>query len=188
MAVTMRKMYDTKTFSEIYESVNDFVYDFNNIGITKMISVENAMTLYYLLYARHGNDPIANYDENQFKFKLFTLIWQYGAEWQKKLEIQANIRALTEADIREGGESISNHASNPNTSPETNAYEALTYIDSQNAMKGKISKIDAYLKQWNLLDSNLTEDFLIRFNILFKKFVKPGTFIYVSEEDEDDEA
>ena len=69
MATTMKQMYETKLFCEIYESVNDFVYDYNNIGIPKIITVDNCSLLYYLMFARHGNDPIANYDENQFKMK-----------------------------------------------------------------------------------------------------------------------
>ena len=57
--------YDTKLFTEIWEEVNDFCYDYQHIGIPTTISVGNAMTLYYLLYAKYANNPIANYDEEQ---------------------------------------------------------------------------------------------------------------------------
>lgn len=186
MATTMRPMYETKLFCEIYESVNDFVYDYNNIGIPKIISVDNCSLLYYLMFARHGNDPIANYDENQFKMKLWTMVWQYGPMWEKKIALQTELRGLTTDQLREGAESIANHASNPNTEPSTNAYSPLPYIDSQNAIKGKISPIDAYAKIWNMLEADATDEFLENFDKLFKKFVKPGTYLYV--EDEDDEA
>lgn len=186
MATTMRQMYETKLFCEIYESVNDFVYDYNNIGIPKIISVDNCSLLYYLMFARHGNDPIANYDENQFKMKLWTMVWQYGPMWEKKIALQTELRGLTTDQLREGAESIANHASNPNTEPSTNAYSPLPYIDSQNAVKGKISPIDAYAKIWNMLEADATDEFLENFDKLFKKFVKPGTYLYV--EDEDDEA
>jgi hypothetical protein len=39
---------------------------------------DNVSLVYYLLYARYGNNPIANRDENQFKFKIFSVIFQYG--------------------------------------------------------------------------------------------------------------
>lgn len=68
----------TKKFTDIYESVNDFIYDYNNLQLPKTITVENAMILYYLLYSKYGNSYITNMDENQFKFKLFSIIWQYG--------------------------------------------------------------------------------------------------------------
>ena len=41
----MNLEYKTKTFVDLYETVNDFIYDYNNIGLPKMISVENATTL-----------------------------------------------------------------------------------------------------------------------------------------------
>lgn len=186
MAVEMKQMYETRLFSEIYESVNDFVYDYNNIGIPKIISVDNCSLLYYLMFARHGNDPIANYDENQFKMKLWTMVWQYGPMWEKKIAIQTELRALTTDQLREGAESIANHASNPNTAPNTNAYSPLPYIDSQNAIKGKISPIDAYAKIWNMLEADATDEFLQNFDKLFKKFVKPGTYLYVEDVDDDE--
>lgn len=192
MAVEMKKMYETKLFCEIYESADDFVEDYLDFGLgglTVDTTEEDyglVPTLYYLMFARHGNDPIANYDENQFKTKLWTMVWQYGFVWEKKIDIQNNLRALNLAELREGAESIANHASNPNTSPNTNAYDALPYIDSQNAIKGKLSPIDAYAKIWNMLDADATDEFLQNFDKLFKKFVKPGTYLYV--EDIDDEA
>ena len=67
-------MYKTKTFTGVWGEVNDFVYDYNNIGVPKTITAENVSTLFYLLYARYGNSPISNMDVNQFKFKVFTII------------------------------------------------------------------------------------------------------------------
>lgn len=39
---------------------------------------DNVSLLYYLLYARYGNNPIANTDINQFKYKMYSVIFQYG--------------------------------------------------------------------------------------------------------------
>lgn len=178
--------YATKTFSEIYESVNDFIYDYNNLQIPKIISVDNCSTLYYLLFAKFGNSPIANYDETQFKYKLFSIIWQYGPAWEKRLEIQANLRALTEEDLLKGSKAIYNHAYNPETQPSTGDLDEINYINDQNTTNYKKSKMDAYTQLWNLLDTDVTTDFLNKFGKLFKKFALPGTYLYV--EDEDDEA
>ena len=100
----------TKKFSDIYSNVNDFLDDYANIGIPNIITTTNATTLYYLLYARYGNSTIANFDENQFKYKLFSTIWQYGPNWEKELSIQTNLRGLTEDEIREGSRAIYNKA------------------------------------------------------------------------------
>ena len=65
-------IYNTKLFTNIYQNVNDFLSDYNGIGIPATINTQNATTLYYLLYGKYGNSPIANMDENQFKYKLFS--------------------------------------------------------------------------------------------------------------------
>ena len=95
----MLPRYNTKLFCEIYESVSDFTYDYQHIGIPTSISVASAQTLYYLLYARYANNPIANLDEEQFKYKLFAVVFQYGPTWEKRLDIQSKLRALSEDEI-----------------------------------------------------------------------------------------
>ena len=74
----MIPQYDTKLFTDIWDEASEFITDYTTVGIPATISQANATTLYYLLYARYGNTPIANYDENQFKYKVFSIIFQYG--------------------------------------------------------------------------------------------------------------
>ena len=300
----MKPRYDTKLFTEIYESASDFVTDYQTVGIPTTISIANATTLYYLIYARYGNNPIANYDITQFKYKLFSIIFQYGPTWEKRLSVQTTLRGLQLSDLidngsiddlfsRQGSNSsttsgtngntrtlntqeantgtqavahtgtigvlhdnditnggydttVNNHAFNPGTSPATNAYDPLNYINEQNAQKvtkattsnqdetstttynntdtttnnlnkadtGTITdsgtssltvsgtdtisdtrgktltrgKLEAYEKLLELLDSDVTGDFIAKFRICFKQFVMPErTWIYVVEDDEDDE-
>jgi hypothetical protein len=179
-------MYKTKTFCELYETVNDFVYDYNNIGIPKIISVDSVTTLYYLLYARYGNSPISNMDENQAKFKLFGVIWQYGPTWEKKLEIQADLRGLSDAELQEGALSIFNHAFNPSAEPSTASETELDYINEQNTTRQKRSKVGAYMELWQALSTDVTNAFLDRFAICFKQFVGPEKMvIYETNEDDD---
>lgn len=189
--VNMLPRYDTKLFIDIWEEVNDFCYDYQHIGIPTTISIQSAMTLYYLLYARYGNNPIANFDENQFKYKVFSVIYQYGPVWEKKLSIQNALRGLTEDDLLKGSKAIYNTALNPSTAPSTASLEELEYINSQNTTNYKKSKMDAYSQLWELLDANVTEDFIVKFKWCFKQFVAPEkTFIYVTDteaEYEDDD-
>lgn len=180
--------YSTKTFVEIFESVNDFLYYYNNIGIPKKISFDSATTLYYLLYAKYGNSPIANYDENQFIYKLFGIVFQYGPTWEKRLDIQDKLRALTEEEIISGAKTIYNHAYNPATEPSTSTLTELEYINEQNTQNFVKNKLSAYSELMSLLETDVTGEFINKFNICFKKFARPGTYLYVTEEDEDDEA
>lgn len=180
--------YDTKLFTEVWEDVNAFKTDYNGVGIPTTISASNAGTLYYLLYARYGNSPIANYDENQFKYKVFSIIFQYGPTWEKRLSIQQSLRGLSATDILKGAEAIYNHAYNPSQEPGTSARDALTYINEQNATLYNKSQMDAYGQLWDLLATDVTGEFLDKFKGCFKQFVTPErTWIYVTDLDQEDE-
>lgn len=190
----MLPQYDTVLFSQIYDNVSDFMDDYKNLndefinGIPTTISDTNAQTLFYLLYSRFCNNPIANYDVTQFKYKLFSIIWQYGPTWEKRLWIQNNLRNLTETDLLKGSKAIYNHAYNPSTAPSSGTLNELQYINEQNTTNYKKSYMDAYSQLWELLDTDVTQEFINRFQKLFKQFVRPErTWIYVTEVDEDEE-
>ena len=102
----MNKMipqYDTKLMTEVWSDASGFLTDYQNAGIPTTISNQNATTLYYLLYAKYGNTPIANYDENQWKYKMFSVIFQYGPTWEKRLDVQTTLRGLQIADLIDNG-------------------------------------------------------------------------------------
>ena len=75
-------------FTDVYETADAFLADYGDIGLPKTITDTSATTLFYLLYGRFGNDIIASSDTNRFKYRLFSIIWQYGPAWEKKLDIQ----------------------------------------------------------------------------------------------------
>lgn len=175
--------YRTRTFSEIYESVNDFLEDYNNNGIPAKVSQENVTTLFYLLYSKFGNSHIASSDENRFKYALFSTIWEFGPAWEKKLELQDKLRSLTEDQLIEGSKQIYNNASNPGSAPGTFSDEELKYINNQNVAKSKKGRLEAYSLLLDLLEDDVTEKFLNKFNKLFLIIVLPDKPLwYVDEE------
>ena len=99
----MFPQYDTKLMTEVWNDASNFLTDYQNAGIPTTISNQNATTLYYLLYAKYGNTPIANYDENQWKYKMFSVIFQYGPTWEKRLDIQTTLRGLQLSDLIDNG-------------------------------------------------------------------------------------
>ena len=101
--VEMFPQYDTKLMTEVWSKASEFLNDYQNIGIPTTISNQNATTVYYLLYARYGNTPIANYDETQWKYKMFSIIFQYGPTWEKRLDIQNTLRGLQISDLVDNG-------------------------------------------------------------------------------------
>lgn len=184
----MYPQYSTQTFTDIWDSYADFLEDFNDSPFTGAIHVNNLSILYYLLYARYGNTPIANRDENQWKFKMFSVIYQYGPTWEKKLSIQKELRELTGDDLLKGTKAIYNSALNPSTVPSTGSLDELTYINSQNTTNFKKSKMDAYEQLVALLEVDVTEEFLNKFRKCFKQFVAPeDPLLFVTETEEEGE-
>lgn len=176
----------TKTFSETWETAAKFIEDYNSIGIPTTISTDSVTTLYYLLYARYANSHIASSDPNRFKYNLFGLIWQYGPNWQKKLEIQKKLRELNDAQIMEGARQIYNNASNPSNDPSNFTDNELQFINNQNVTKNRRGKLEAYGILINLLEDDVTENFLRRFKALFKIIVMPELpLLYAIEGEEE---
>ncbi len=185
----MSQIYNTKTFVDIFTNYAAFKteYTVNQqfpmvIGSNDTTSPSNLQILYYLLYSKFGNSPIANLDENQFKTKLGAIIWQYGPAWEKRLDIQSQIRALTADDLLQGAKAVHNHAFNPSTEPSTGSLEELTYINDQNTTQYKKSKMDAYGQLWSLISTDVTEEFLARFRPLFQIAVNLKPYLFESED------
>lgn len=183
--IQMISLYNNKMFCDIYNEVEDFLDDYDSLGaFPRTINETNAQILYYLLVAKFGNSPIANYDENQFKVKLFGIIWQYGPTWEKRLEIQKKLRELSEDEMREGNKSIINSALNPETMPSTGDLTELNYINQQNTNSNKRSKLNGYADLWELLKIDVTENFLSQFRPLFLTVVVQTSNIYTDDEEE----
>lgn len=180
--------YRNKKFTDVWSSDAAFLGDYNGNGIEVTISEQSATLLYYLLYARYGNSTIASSDETQFKYKVFSTIFMYGPTWEKRLEIQKEVRSLTLNEIQDGGKAIYNTALNPNQAPTTSSLEELKYIDHQNTSNFVKSKVDAYGIIINLLETDVTEDFIMEFKKLFLTVVTPELPLwYVTKKGEEED-
>lgn len=175
--------YLTRTFTDIYGTLDKFKEDYENNGIRKTISDESLELLYYLLYGRYGNSHIASSDENQFGYKLFSVIFMYGPSWEKRLDIQNKVRNLTEDELTTGSKAINNRAMNDDSAPSTSSIRELDFINEQNTQTYIKSKLDAYGLQWDLLATDVTEEFLSKFKKLFITFVSPQGDLWYAQED-----
>lgn len=185
--MTMLPRYSTMLLTDIYSSPEEFVEEYQSNGIPETISVDKVQLLFYLLFARYGNNPIANFSIEQFKARLWSTVFQYGPTWEKRLELQQKIRNLTDDEILIGSKAIYNHAFNPSTEPGTGALEELPYINEQNATNYKRSKIEAYQMVWDALRTDVSELFLNQFKKLFRIVVSPERPTLYVEEEEDEE-
>lgn len=178
--------YNTKLFCEIYPDYASFSADYTDIYLEAFATpLTETKKIFYLLYSRYGNNPIANMDVNQFKFKMFSIMFQYAPTWEKRLSIQATLRSMSEADILSGSKVIDNSALNPSAEPTTGSEVELNYINQQNTNTVKKGKVEGYTMLWSMLRTDVTEQFLKEFQKCFKLVVRPEQpLLYISEEDE----
>ena len=183
--IQMTPQYNTVLFRDVWEYGNEFVLDFKASVFNKMNSfTDDSLELVFgLLFAKYANNPIANNDIDQFKAKMFSVLFSYGPTWFKRLEIQDKLRNLSEDELIKGGKAIYNNALNPDGSPATQSLEELPRINSQSTTNYKKSKMDAYMQLWDLLDIDVSNEFINKFQVCFKKFVKPEeTLLYYEGE------
>lgn len=189
-----RILYTTKTFSEVWTDYDAFVADYNAIipllnGALSPLKTANILATYYLLYARYADAPIICTDDYQWKVKMMTVISTYGPTWQKKKDIQIDLRTLTQDELLQGAKQIYNHAFNPSTEPSTNELEELTHINEQNVTNNKKAKMEAYAILWANLHVDATDEYLNKFNRCFSRFVGdqfPTIYVNTYEEEEDE--
>lgn len=180
---TLYGSYRTRKFADIYETVDSFVTDIQASPLNKL-PTDSCKTLYYLLYGKYGNSHIASSDENQFKYRLYSIVWQYGPTWKREVELQDKLREMNDDEILSGAKSINNVSLNPATEIEEDV--VLKTVNQQTTMSMKKARIDAYAQFIALLKKDVTAEFLGKFKELFLIIVEPeGPLYYITEEEED---
>lgn len=171
----MFPQYSTKLMGEIFPDERSFVDGWKSCGLYRSgyVTDDRIALTYHLLSAAYGNNPIANLDENQFRLKVYSTVFKFAPSWEKRLDIQEKVRALTDDELADGGKSISNHATNPSIEPSTATLEELDYIDDQSTSSNRRSKLDGFAMQWSILETDVTEAYVDRFRHCFKTMVMP---------------
>ena len=182
--------YRTRTFIDIFPTLADFKTEYNGCALKNPLFKEDSLTdLYYLLYAAYGNSHIASSDENQFKYKLYSIIYSKGLVWQKAVEIQNKLQTLSEQDIIKNTSYVHSHAYNPGeggTAVDTTGQEIIQYINDQTSTVSSNPYIDSYFKYLQSL-RDVSTDFIREFRKLFLVIVEPEYPLwYKTEEDDDD--
>lgn len=180
--------YRTKKFVDFYPDADTFFDEVTDSPLyDSELTSENIVKLYYLLYARYGNSNIASSDPNQFKYKMFSIIANYGPIWQKNLEIQKKLRALSDDQIRESTRYINSHAYNPGEGgivQNDSGDKVLDYINDQNTSKATSPLVGAYDSYLSSL-SNYTDTFIGMFKNLFLTVVQPEKPLWYRMDEEE---
>lgn len=180
-----RENYRTRYFSQIFPEVSEFKDFYENCGIPPKFSKDESITtLYYLLMSKYANSYAASSDEGRFKYELMQIIFRFGPTWEKQLEIQDNLRTLTDKEIELGTKQIRNRAYNPSSDPSTDTTEVLQYINDQNVDITVRGKLEGYAHLNALLQTDVTGDFLNQFKKLFSAFPPERPIRYFNEGEE----
>lgn len=181
----MLPMYNTKTFVQILPDFDSFkkLFDEDYDQYAKdCITSASLKKLYWLLYSRYADNPIANLSESRFKAKIVAITFQKAPTWEKKLSVQQILRGLTDDELQAGSRTIFNRALHDEREPGTNTDTELPFINAQDVSKQKRSKIDAYAYLMDVLRNDVTEELITSYAKLFSKFVSPNvTRIYENE-------
>ena len=163
--------YDRLSFDQIFTDAVEFKTKLRATGLISDLTITDTFltTLFYMLYANHGNDPIVSTNSDQWVFRVALTTQAHAPTYLKKLDIQSQLRALSLDDLREGYKNIFNHAMNPSTTPSTENTEELPYVNDQNVNKGKSDKANALAKLWDMLHTNTTDEFLRKYDKLFSR-------------------
>ena len=180
--------YRTETFQEVWQSAAEFVKDYKESEINSSAELLGQDTftdaeltmIYYLLYSRYANSSHASSDIHQFKYGMFSTIFMYAPTWFKRLQIQKKMRELSEDDLREGAIQWSDLAENPGTV--IPAGDLIDGLKSQNVGRTKKSKLQAYAALAELLKTDVSNDFLSKFQRLFIRVVMPDYPLWYENE------
>lgn len=169
--------YLTRRFKEIFPSTESFIEELDTAEFPYIeeLQPQHKTAIYSLLYARYGNSCIASYDEHQFKYGLWSIIFMYGPTWVRRLELQSELRGLSVDQIELGSKAIYNSAVNPSAAPSTATIDELNFINQQNVTKYKKGRVEALSQYMMLLETDVTEEFISRFKKLFITIVQPDT-------------
>lgn len=175
-------------FTDIWEEPSEMITDFRNSYLNKALFTDASLgILFTQLYAKHGSDHIRYSDAEQWKYAVFSIIYNEGMRWQVSRLKQDELEALTEDEILYGGKVVNNATQNPSTSDQDMAdTEGLPTIDVQNASINVMNKVVAFTGYLNSL-KDVTTEFINKFDKLFSVVVtNPGRVMYVTEEEDEE--
>lgn len=130
------------------------------------------------LMGRYGSSHVRYNNRYQFMAAFFTILREAQEKLRIKLKVNTELRSLGSEDALEGDEVITNTAVNPDTNPATDAYEALPYVNSQVAQKGKLGKVRGLYSWKHSVGGQAYNEFLDAFKGLFRVVLSEEVTLY----------
>lgn len=169
----MAYKYDYLTFEEIFEDAEDFytAYPSEYSEFTEFDDTHKELTLIYtLLNARYATSKTFM-DEERFKARCMSLVFQFGPKFIKDVKIQKRLRTLTENEMVSGAAQKSLSGYNPSTDISGNTDTEISTVNQQNLLKYTKGILDGYTNLYILLKTDVTATFLQKFKSLFASVI-----------------
>ena len=184
-------IYNNRTFSEIFPDADTFAEKYEESGLKvdiSRISDDLIPVLYYLMLSRIANSHPKSSDENRFIMSLFGIVMMYGPSWEARLKVQKEFRDLIGTDeLFTGATSINNHALNPGGAPTMDAFDPLNKINDQTANRRIKPKLEAYSGLMAMIKTDVSDQFLDKFDHLFRNMLEPDGNLYYTTTPEEQE-
>ena len=181
-------MYQTITFKQIFESVEDWEQWCDNLHIydsTDATAKALRTEIYYLLYNRYLGVGVAYDYPDLFCAELGIAMKEYFTQFLKHTKIVGDIYNLTSADYTELGTAIMNYANNPNynTSSNTDDWAFIKYISNQTRTKNNANKLSAYINALRSMPDLQINAFLKKVDYMWLNIIPRQKVIFYEEED-----
>lgn len=173
--------YTPRTFLEVFPTSDSFYENWHSAPyeVLTELSVSTINIIYNLLVSRYGNSHITGNNEDLWKKRISATIFQFAPTWEKKLEIQKKLRSLNDTELLTGSKVVYDKSYNPSTVIEggpNNEFGEIDTVNEQTKSKNVRSKMEAYAMLTDLLDRDITEEFITRFKTLFRRVIAPTVY------------
>lgn len=171
-----------ETFSDIFTSKAVMESFANTLGV-KSLGVDAVIQPisdmeYLALVGRYGSSHIRYHNRYQFMAQFFTLYIEAQERLLSKIKINKRLRNLTEEEALTGSKIITNNATNPDTSPATDAYEPLPYVNSQSAQKERLGEVKGLYGWKHSVGGQAYIEFVDTFKQLFRIVLQEEETVY----------
>lgn len=179
--------YRTQTFSEHFPDYSTWAAKIGEMLTIPYLDANThpdaptPQTIYYLLLSEYKNSHVAGSDPTRFVLKCAALMYQYAPQFQREMEIQAQLRGMTQDEIMSGAETLANEAMHPATPIDVDDHELIDTVNAQRTHWEKKDKARAYAELFALLNDDLPTRFIYKFRRLFIVNVTPRRPLLYSE-------
>lgn len=162
-------------FTEIWEDIDAINID-KNIFFPELPDFTNEE--FNALLGRYAESHVRYHNPTQFKLAFLSNDIEARARLRAKLKANETLRNLELSEILEGGQSIVNVATNPDTEPSTEIFEPLPYVNTQNAQKDTLSKVNALYNWKHSVGGQAYNEYLDSFRKLFRHVLSEEIVVY----------